>query len=183
MRDRGSFTTKMAARSTPKPTEEDSALPARMSRTINWYQLCHGRCHNRLLWVSAFAVVLHRSRTYKRTDLDRNQDLFEVGLDAPGPGQGHPLPNDQFRRWAIGPRPLYLNFSDPTILNLQNTNYKADYVVIPQDVPEGGWIYMIIYGNATGTGAPVGSRLLASVAHPVSLIHLHMKREENSWNC
>ncbi|KAI4200170.1 MAG: hypothetical protein LQ350_004131 [Teloschistes chrysophthalmus] len=103
-------------------------------------------------------------------DLDRNQDLFEVGLDAPGPGQGHPLPNDQFRRWAIGPRPLYLNFSDPTILNLQNTNYKADYVVIPQDVPEGGWIYMIIYGNATGTGAPVGSRLLASVAHP---LHLH----------
>ncbi|KAL9582234.1 MAG: hypothetical protein Q9212_003409 [Teloschistes hypoglaucus] len=111
------------------------------------------------------------SPTYKTTDLDRNQDLFEVGLDASAPGQGHPLPNDEFRRWAIGPRPLYLNLSDPTILDLQDTNYKADYVVIPQDVPEGGWIYMIIYGNATGTGAPVGNRLLASVAHPVSLVH------------
>ncbi|KAL8637645.1 MAG: hypothetical protein Q9228_005105 [Teloschistes exilis] len=97
-------------------------------------------------------------------------DRFQVGLDAPAPGQGHPLPNDPFRRWAIGPHPLYLNFSDPTILNLTATNYTADYVVIPQAVPKGAWIYMIIYGNATGTGAPVGSRLQASVAHP---LHLH----------
>ncbi|KAL8775827.1 MAG: hypothetical protein Q9194_003603, partial [Teloschistes cf. exilis] len=93
-------------------------------------------------------------------------DRFQVGLDAPAPGQGHPLPNDPFRRWAIGPHPLYLNFSDPTILNLTATNYTADYVVIPQAVPKGAWIYMIIYGNATGTGAPVGSRMQASVAHP-----------------
>lgn len=99
-----------------------------------------------------------------------NQDRFAVGLDRPAPGQGHPLPTDPFARWAIGPKPLFLNLSDPTILELQKTQYDADYVVIPEDVLDGSWVYMIIYGNATGSGAPIGNRLLAAVAHPVSLV-------------
>ncbi|KAL8662030.1 MAG: hypothetical protein Q9202_005084 [Teloschistes flavicans] len=99
-----------------------------------------------------------------------NQDLFAVGLDRPAPGQGHPLPTDPFARWAIGPKPLFLNLSDPTILELQKTQYNADYVVIPEDVLDGSWVYMIIYGNATGSGAPIGNRLLAAVAHP---LHIH----------
>ena len=98
-----------------------------------------------------------------QVDLVQNQSLFQVGID--NPGVPHPLPNDKFARWAIGPRNLYLNFSDPTVLNLENKKWKDDYVVIPKEFPEGSWIYLIIYGNSS---APTpGLRRIIPAAHPV----------------
>ncbi|KAL8731715.1 MAG: hypothetical protein Q9181_004204 [Wetmoreana brouardii] len=97
-----------------------------------------------------------------------NQDLFDVGIDGPTAGQGHPLPNDSFVRWAIGPRNLYVNFSEPTVLNLHKKQWNPDYVVIPKDYPDGGWVYLIIYGNVTGV--PSRARRTIPAAHP---LHLH----------
>ena len=71
-----------------------------------------------------------------------------------------------FVRWAIGPKALYLNFSDPTILNLENKEWDPDYVVIPKNIPEGEWIYMIIFGNTTSI--PSNARATIPAAHPVS---------------
>ncbi|KAL8709877.1 MAG: hypothetical protein Q9220_005493 [cf. Caloplaca sp. 1 TL-2023] len=97
-----------------------------------------------------------------------NDELFEVGGVNPVPGQGHPLPSDLFFRWAIGPRNLYLNYSEPTIMNLNNKQWNPDYVVIPKDYPEGSWVYMVIYGN-TSDVQPTGRQTIPA-AHP---IHLH----------
>ncbi|KAL8952388.1 MAG: hypothetical protein Q9222_001697 [Ikaeria aurantiellina] len=97
-----------------------------------------------------------------------NDELFGVGGVNPVPGQGHPLPSDLFFRWAIGPRNLYLNYSEPTIMNLDKKQWNPDYVVIPKDYPEGSWVYMVIYGNTTDV-QPMGRQLIPA-AHP---IHLH----------
>ena len=115
------------------------------------------------------------------TDPVRDQDIFGVGVDRPGPGEGQPLPNDSFFRWAIGPRPLYLNLSEPTILNLENQQWNPDYVVIPKDFPEDSWVYLIIYGNATGV--PSGARLTIPAAHPVSLIRPSQAVTITALNC
>lgn len=94
---------------------------------------------------------------------------FEVGLERPQPPNGRPKPNDIFVRWAIGSEPMYLNFSDPTILNLKNKVWAPEKVVIPKDYPVGSWVYLII----TGAQPPVRGdpdRIFARAAHP---IHLH----------
>ncbi|KAI4091883.1 MAG: hypothetical protein LQ344_003840 [Seirophora lacunosa] len=109
-----------------------------------------------------------------------NDTLFEVGLDPYVEGQGHPLPNDAFVRWAIAPKAMYLNFSDPTVLNLRNTKWNPDYAVIPKDYPEDSWIYMVIYTNRTSI--PSSGRQTVPAAHPLRQrfkrltrfqIHLH----------
>lgn len=64
MRDKEFFITKMVPRNTPRPVEEASTSPAVMSRTINWYQLCHGRCQRRLIRVSANSIDLQRNSKY-----------------------------------------------------------------------------------------------------------------------
>ena len=101
-------------------------------------------------------------------DLIANDTLFEVGLDPPVPGQGHPLPNDAFARWAIGPKSMFLKFSDPTVLNLGNKQFDPNYVVIPKDYPAGSWIYMVIYTNSSAI--PKNARRIVPAAHPVSSI-------------
>lgn len=91
---------------------------------------------------------------------------FEVGLQLYTLGQGHPLPFDNFSHWAIGHKPLYLNFSDPTILHLDNKTFNPDYVVIPEDYPDGAWIYFYI--EAIFPNLTVNHRLGLNVSHPVS---------------
>lgn len=97
-----------------------------------------------------------------------NEERFAVGTDTPGKGEGKPLPSDPFVRWAIGPKNLYLNFSDPTILNLDNKQWNPDYVVIPKPFPEDSWIYLLIWGAAAGV--PPSARRTIPAAHPVSLL-------------
>lgn len=91
--------------------------------------------------------------------------MFEVGIDPYEEGQGQPLPNDAFIRWAIAPRAMYLNFSDPTVLNLRNREWNPDYAVIPKDYPADAWIYLVIYTNSTSI--PTSGRLTIPAAHPV----------------
>lgn len=97
------------------------------------------------------------------------KEPFEVGVEQPQPPKGRPKPNDIFFRWAIGAEPMFLNFSDPTILNLKNKVWAPEKVVIPKDYPVGSWVYLII----TGAEPPVRvdpDRQFFRAAHP---IHLH----------
>ncbi|MCJ1267361.1 hypothetical protein MMC22_007246 [Lobaria immixta] len=106
------------------------------------------------------------SNAHDSTPLGKFGDDFGVGLDIPSPGQGRPLPTDRFAHWAIGDRPLWLNFNDPTILNLDNKTFNPDYVVIPEDYPA-GWVYLLV------TAIPLAQepeRIPIGAAHP---IHLH----------
>ncbi|KAK3387770.1 multicopper oxidase-domain-containing protein [Podospora didyma] len=90
------------------------------------------------------------------------------------PGSNRPEHGDKFSWWVMGKKPLWLNFSDPTLLNLGNTTWNEDYVVVTQNGNDETWVYMVI------TGPPVVpppwacdgpcDRSFVPVAHPM---HLH----------
>lgn len=166
MKDKALSTTKRGVQLIHLLLGAITALPAGMNHLTNCGPSWSGR--SICLRVSVGLAKLLCSRfLLSNVDPVHDEDLFQVGVDEPGPGQGQPLPNDSFARWAIGPRNLYINFSDPTILNLEDRQWDPDYVVIPKDYPEGSWIYLIIYGNASGV--PARARGTIPTAHPVSL--------------
>ncbi|KAF1978938.1 hypothetical protein BU23DRAFT_191023 [Bimuria novae-zelandiae CBS 107.79] len=67
-------------------------------------------------------------------------------------------------RWTLAEQPQWLNYSNPTLLNLANTSWDSDYVLKPYTYndPE-GFVYFII--NSGG-----GPNNLLGGTHP---IHLH----------
>ncbi|MCJ1470910.1 hypothetical protein MMC07_009558 [Pseudocyphellaria aurata] len=91
-------------------------------------------------------------------------DNFGIGTEF----TKRPLPTDNFSHWAIGKDPLFLNFSNPTILSLDNTTFNPEYVVIPEDYNETDWVYLLIDGLAQAVDK--GRRQDIPAAHP---IHLH----------
>lgn len=93
-------------------------------------------------------------------------DSYEAGLTIPT--EANPAPHGNFSRWAIGEHPLWLNFSNPTILNLNNTDWDPELVVIPQNLKDDSWIYLLI--TATDIPVPTRDRNFVAAAHP---IHLH----------
>lgn len=96
---------------------------------------------------------------------------FEVGTEIPQPGK--PLASDIFTRWSMGKVPMYLDFSEPTINHLKEDPklFAPDKVVVPEDYPEGAWIYMVISGgNITKEERQDVDRKFLPGAHPVSQI-------------
>ena len=75
------------------------------------------------------------------------EQVFDVGLTNAS-GEAPPL-YGQFRRWTLGPQPMWLNFSDPTVLNLDRRpeDFDPRYVVIPEDYPADSWVYLLIVGR------------------------------------
>ena len=59
-----------------------------------------------------------------------------------------------------------LNFSDPTILNLDNTTFNQEYAVIPENYTD-GYVYLIVTAQNL-TNPP--DKIVVPLAHP---IHLH----------
>ncbi|MCJ1242266.1 hypothetical protein MMC14_010273 [Varicellaria rhodocarpa] len=104
----------------------------------------------------------------KKYAFKENQNLFKVGLESPDQDKGRPLPNNTFAHWAIGSDPLWLDFSNPTIINLNNTQWKDDLVVIPKDYPEDSWIYIVITSNNTNIPDKLKERRFVGAAHPQS---------------
>jgi hypothetical protein len=52
-----------------------------------------------------------------------------------------------FHRWEIGPEPMWLDWADPTIENLDNTTWNPEYDVILEHsagTGQWGWVYFII---------------------------------------
>ncbi|CAI6334433.1 unnamed protein product [Periconia digitata] len=66
-----------------------------------------------------------------------------------------------FLRWEVADKPLWLNFSEPTLKNLDNTTWNPEYDIQPADYANTeGFAYLII--NSRGTAV--------NGTHP---IHLH----------
>ncbi|KAK3984630.1 laccase [Cladorrhinum sp. PSN332] len=81
-----------------------------------------------------------------------------------------PERGDNFTWWALGNHPLWLNFSDPTLLNLSSTTWQDDYVVVSKNGTADTWVYLVVTGPS-GLTVPVGAnRSFFPVAHPM---HLH----------
>jgi len=100
--------------------------------------------------------------------IDHKQQQFDLGKDGL---QGRPTPSDNFSWWSFGENPLWLNFSNPTIINLHNETWDQDYVVIPEEYPENSWVYLVITAPSS---AQVGrdKRSFFPVAHPVGLTRI-----------
>lgn len=99
-----------------------------------------------------------------------SKDTFDVGVMGPT-GQPPPL-YGMFRRWAIGGEPLWLNFSEPTILNLHTKHWADNLVVVPEDFDENSWVYLLIIGKETSKKD--SARQFLSAAHPVSQARTHI---------
>ncbi|TAQ86576.1 hypothetical protein B7494_g5097 [Chlorociboria aeruginascens] len=108
---------------------------------------------------------LHPIHPWSVEPMDFDPEGFDVGLQA---APHKPQLSDNFTRWTMGDVPLWLNFSDPTILNLNNKTWNPDYVVIPEDMPENAWIYLLI--TADDMDNKWLNRTFVAVAHP---LHLH----------
>ncbi|KAI1385834.1 putative multicopper oxidase [Hypoxylon trugodes] len=90
---------------------------------------------------------------------------YVVGTDQ---SPNRPASGDNFAFWSFGANPMWLNFSDPTVLNLDNTTWDTDYVVVP-DSNKGGWVYMAIAAPEANQ-AILSNKTFPTAAHP---LHLH----------
>ena len=87
------------------------------------------------------------------------------------PGLSDPAPHGNFSRWEMGPMSMWLNFSNPTILNVNQTPkypWANESIVIQHEAQVEDWVYLLI----TSTGFPFGkspNRNFVPAAHPVSL--------------
>ena len=99
-----------------------------------------------------------------------NKSNFEVGTEIPK--NGKPIESDRFHRWTMKDEPMFLNFSDPTILKLEAdpasfTDEKA--VVNYTSYTNESWVYMIITGMYENkTHRRDTDRTFIPSAHPVS---------------
>ncbi|KAF8542012.1 multicopper oxidase-domain-containing protein [Trichophaea hybrida] len=71
-----------------------------------------------------------------------------------------------FNRWEVGGAPMWLDWANPAIVNLDNTTWNDEYDVTVENGGSGGWVYFIIQGIFKTHPGRRGVR----VAHP---IHLH----------
>ena len=88
---------------------------------------------------------------------------FEVGIQLQ---PNLPRKGDAFFKWAIGNVSMFLNFSDPTIIDLDRKNWGETRVVIPKDYPPDSWVHLVITSNASVDQA-IG-RVFIPASHPVS---------------
>lgn len=134
----------------------------------NFSIVCRDELYEQLVPYHPWQVYLVGGQNGNKDFLDRVP--FEVGIDNPLPPNGRPLEDDLFYRWSMGRKPMFLNFSDPTINNLHKnaSQFRDEKVVIPKDYPEGHWIYMVITGNVTKGEEQDISRRFVPSAHPVS---------------
>ena len=98
-------------------------------------------------------------------ELEKNT-TYDVGFQ---PINGYPYHPDYDRRlWAIGNLPLWLDFGEPTILNLNSKSWHKYLDVVTHNPTKDEWIYLIITGGDVGKQDP--AKEFFAVAHP---IHLH----------
>ena len=117
--------------------------------------------------------------------------LFNAYMESiGGPESGTPyIPNDKpHMRWSMDRAPIWLNYSDPTILNLDYTEAMMQRPHLDlntlDEQEEDSWIWMVI--AAPQKLNPIdGQRMFIPAAHP---IHLHghdfglLLQSEDPWN-
>ncbi|KAB2570897.1 Laccase-2 [Lasiodiplodia theobromae] len=69
-------------------------------------------------------------------------------------------------RWDLTDTPMWLDFSNPTILNLENTTWNPEYAVIDYNFDR-GFVYLVITANLTRLGE---NKTEIPAGHP---IHMH----------
>lgn len=107
-------------------------------------------------------------------------NTYEAGLDLTNTNKWH----GAFFRWSITDTPLWLDFSNPLINNLDNTTFNPEYAVVDYDYKDGEkMVYMIITaGNLKTNPGPITK---IGAHHP---IHLHghdfaiIGQSESAWD-
>ena len=107
------------------------------------------------------------------SDLVEEYNTFEVGFS---PQTDRP-PWGNISRWQMGKNPLWLNFSDPTILNLQTDLTKVDWDSKPDlaVVSESNantaesWIYLMITATKFPFNGEKRINRFVPAAHPVNI--------------
>ena len=80
--------------------------------------------------------------------------------------EDRPVAPNNFTWWSFGDNPLWVDFSNPTITELNRTEpWSKDYVVVPADSRD-GWVYLVI--TAPDAAVAGKKKIFAPVAHPVS---------------
>ncbi|KAF2111018.1 multicopper oxidase-domain-containing protein [Lophiotrema nucula] len=93
---------------------------------------------------------------------DVDDYVFEAGQDQNATGKHFGV-----RHWSITNTPMWLNFSDPTLLNLDNAKSNPEYAVVDYNFRDGDkWVYMVITSGSLDSGI---DKSLGGT-HP---IHLH----------
>ncbi|KAL1985427.1 hypothetical protein VTN96DRAFT_7870 [Rasamsonia emersonii] len=86
---------------------------------------------------------------------------------------GQQIGRDGVLRWTIGEKPMFLNFSDPTLLSLDNKTFDPEYDVYKYDY-DNKWVYIVVTGNGEllppVPGLDNSTRKFFNVSHP---IHMH----------
>jgi hypothetical protein len=67
------------------------------------------------------------------------ENTYEAGIDLEK--------THGYQRWDLTDTPLWLNFSNPTILNLKNTTWNPEYCVIPCELPVIYEIFLILVAS------------------------------------
>ncbi|EGD89375.2 hypothetical protein H113_03006 [Trichophyton rubrum MR1459] len=79
---------------------------------------------------------------------------------------GYPDTDNLVSNWEFGPSPMWINYSEPIIKNLDKESFPSTWVVYPaDDYVNDKWVYLVITGKKL---KPLSSQV--AVAHP---IHLH----------
>lgn len=69
--------------------------------------------------------------------------------------------------WTMGFSPMFLNYSNPIVKNLDKTNWDDTWVVYPaEDFTNKDWVYLVITGVKTVPNIAINQ---TASAHPVSL--------------
>lgn len=91
-------------------------------------------------------------------------NTYEIGLDLTQKFHG-------YIRWDILNQPMWLDYSNPTILNLDNTTWNPEYCVVDYDYTQ-GFVYMVLTISDLYPDHPKFAGIVHSMAvtHP---IHLH----------
>ncbi|RSL78709.1 hypothetical protein CEP51_007958 [Fusarium floridanum] len=100
-----------------------------------------------------------------KVELNNRSKDFDIGLDTV---DDRPVGGNNFSWWSFGENPLWVDFSNPTITELNRTTpWPKDYVVVPAENRD-GWVYLVI--TAPKASVAGKKRNFAPVAHP---LHLH----------
>ncbi|CUS12602.1 unnamed protein product [Tuber aestivum] len=96
-------------------------------------------------------------------------DTYEVGMTEPT--TQNPMPHGNYSRWDIAMLPMWLEWGNPIILNLDKnvSTLSPELAIVPEDY-QNAWIVLVIVGNLTlPSGHNVGKQSIPT-RHP---IHLH----------
>ncbi|RPA94820.1 Cupredoxin [Choiromyces venosus 120613-1] len=98
-----------------------------------------------------------------------SSDTYEVGLTEPT--AQNPTPHGNYSRWDISMLPMWLDWGNPTILNLDRnvSSMSQELAIVPEDYQD-KWVVLVIVGNLQFPSGHNMNKASIPTRHP---IHLH----------